>query len=163
MRKLFEIGKDFEELESMLGDEECSEESIIDTLEGIGGEFEQKAENIAWVLKDMDGESDVIGKEIERLTKRKKALDNRANGLKDYLFMQMKRIGKTKFKTAYFSFGIQNAQDSLVIDNEDDIPDEYKTKKESFVIDKKGIKDALKRGEQLGYAHLVPSENLRIR
>lgn len=50
---------------------------------------------------------------------------------------------------------------SLVIDNEEAVPDEYK--KATYTIDKAGIKEAIKAGAACDYAHIEENLNLQIK
>jgi hypothetical protein len=75
----------------------------------------------------------------------------------------MVTTGKTKFKTPFFSFGIQKNPPSVVLDaGLDAIPEEYLVPQDPKV-DKKAIGARLKTGEVLPYAHLELGESLRIR
>ena len=77
----------------------------------------------------------------------------------------LQATGKTKFKTALFSFGIQKNPAAVVIDEGyiKNIPDRFLIPQDPQ-IDKKAIKEALKAGEDLeGIAHLEQTESLRIK
>jgi len=72
--------------------------------------------------------------------------------------------GKTKFKTALFSFGIQKNPPSVKLDegNLDLIPEEYLVPQDPKV-DKKKILAELKEGKEFTWATLSQTESLRIR
>ena len=85
--------------------------------------------------------------------------------MKAALQYAMEMTGKTKFKTALFSFGISKNPAAVVMDEGyiENIPKRFLIPQDP-VIDKKAIKEALKAGEDLeGIAHLEQSESLRIR
>lgn len=164
MASIYEITGDYLRLMDMMDDPELDQQTLNDTLEGIEGEFEYKAECYAKVMKNLEADTEGLKNEIDRLTQRKKAIDNNIKCLKETLQSAMTFTGKTKFKTDLFSFGIQKNAPSVVLETEDleIIPEEFvKTKRE---IDKAAIKDALKAGAELpGVAHLEQGESLRIR
>ena len=161
MASLYQLTGEFLELLDMLEDGSDDEQVILDTLEGIDYEVEVKAENYAKIIKELEVKSKCIKEEIQRLTARAAALENKAKMLKTNLEQCMIATGKTKFKTDLFSFGIQNNPEKLVIDNEADVPDEFLIKQEPK-INSKAIKERLKFSD-LPYAHLEQSESLRIR
>lgn len=161
MASLYQLTGEFLELLDMLEDGSDDEQVILDTLEGIDYEVEVKAENYAKIIKELEVKSKCIKEEIQRLTARAAALENKAKMLKTNLEQCMIATGKTKFKTDLFSFGIQKNPAKLVIDNELDVPEEFLIKQEPK-INSKAIKELLKFSD-LPYAHLEQSESLRIR
>ena len=165
MSSIYEITQDYLQILSMLEDPELNPQTLADTMEGIEGEFEIKAENYAKVMKNLEGDILAIKTEIDRLTAKKKALENNIKNMKSTLQTAMETTGKTKFKTELFSFGIQKSAPTVIIDEQyiENIPDKYLKYKDPE-IDKIAIKDALKKGEDLtGIAHLEQSESLRIK
>ena len=159
---LYELTDDYLEIASMIDDPDVDPQTIADTLESIGGEIEDKAENYAKVIANATAEADGLAKEIERLTRRKKAIETNARRVKDTLQNAMVITGKTKFKTPLFSFGIQKNPASLEIAEGTAIPERYLIPQEPKV-DKAAIKAALKDGEVIDGCTLVQGESLRIR
>ena len=159
---LYELTDDYMEVASMIDDPDVDSQTIADTLESIGGEIEDKAENYAKVIANATAEADGLAKEIERLARRKKAIETNARRVKDTLQNAMVVTGKTKFKTSLFSFGIQKNPASLEIAEGTTIPERYLIPQEPKV-DKAAIKAALKDGEVIDGCALVQGESLRIR
>lgn len=159
---LYELTDDYLEIASMIDDPDVDPQTIADTLESIGGEIEDKAENYAKVIANATAEADGLAKEIERLTRRKKAIETNARRVKDTLQNAMVITGKMKFKTPLFSFGIQKNPASLEIAEGTTIPERYLIPQEPKV-DKAAIKAALKDGEVIDGCTLVQGESLRIR
>lgn len=165
MSKMYELEGEFLELFAMIDDEEIDEDMLLDTLEAIDGEIEIKAENMAKMMKHIDGEASAIGDEIKRLQARKKALENRSNWLKRSIEQAMRITGKMKFKTALFSFGIQNNPKSVKISDEIDlsiVPQEFLVFSEP-TIDKKKLKESIEAGNEYEWAELIQTDGLRIR
>ena len=164
MSALYELAGQFNELWEMIDDTELDEDVILDTLEAIDGEIEVKAENYAKVIRNMDVEIEGIKSEIERLTKKKRTLENRQKNLKDNLQQAMESTGKRKFKTELFGFNIQKNPASVELKDVkfDKIDAQYLVWPEP-TVDKKKVKEALQNGEQLEWATLVQKESLRIR
>ena len=162
---LYELTTEYMELLAMLEDPDVDEDLIADTLEGIDGELEVKADGYARVMRQMDADAKAIKAEEERLANRRKSLENRAANLKGRLQQMMEITGKVKFKTELFSFGIQKNPAAVVIDEQyiENIPEEYLIRQDPK-IDRAKLKEDLKAGKNLdGIAHLEQSESLRIR
>lgn len=161
---LYEVTSDYLRIMTMMEDPELDPQTLADTLEGVEGELEVKAENYAKVMRNL--EADVVGikAEIDRLSDRKKTIENNIKQMKKALQDAMEITGKTKFKTELFSFGIRSNAPAVVIDGElENIPTEYLRIKEPE-IDKAKIKEALKNGVDLeGVAHLEKSSSLVIK
>ena len=160
MSSLYELKGQYLELLSMM-EEGADEETIKDTLEGIEGEIEVKADNYARIIRQLESDANGLKTEIERMTDRKRALENHVSYLKNNLQDAMILTGKEKFKTELFSFGIQNNVPSVVIDDPTSIPAEFLIPQEPKV-DKKSIKEFLKDNEA-NWCHLEQSRGLRIR
>ncbi|MDU1582554.1 MAG: siphovirus Gp157 family protein [Peptoniphilus harei] len=144
-----------------LKDMDIEEGDLNAALENIDDEIETKADNIAKVLRDFDGDIEALKSEEERLAKKRKAIENRQKQLKEYLQNAMLVLDKRKFKTDLFSFNIQKNAPSLKILDESKIPEDYyKIEKK---LNKNDLKEAVKSGLFTDAAELVQTESLRIR
>ena len=144
-----------------LKDMYIEEGDLNSALENIDDEIETKADNIAKVLRDFDGDIEALKAEEERLAKKRKAIENRQKQLKKYLQNSMLVLDKRKFKTDLFSFNIQKNAPSLKILDESKIPEDYyKIEKK---LNKNDLKEAVKKGLFEDAAKLVQTESLRIR
>lgn len=162
MSNLYQLTNNYETVLNMLYDEDADEEMILDTLEAIEGEIEDKADNYAKIIKELEAKQNARKEEAKRLTESAKVFENRVKALKSNLFNSMKATGKTKFATDLFSFNIakNGGKQTLTIDGE--VPEEYiKTITEN---DTDKIRQALEKGEKLTFAHFEPrGESLRIK
>jgi transcriptional regulator of heat shock response len=165
MSNLYEITQDYLQILSMMEDPELDPQTLADTMEAVEGELEIKAENYAKVMKNLEADVAGIKAEIDRLSERKKTIENNIKNMKSALQMAMETTGKTKFKTELFSFNIQKNAPTVVIDASDpnNIPPDFLKFKEPEV-DKTAIKAAIQNGMDLtGVAHLESKNSLRIR
>lgn len=155
--KLYELTQIYNNLMDL----DLSEDELKVHLTNIEDEIEEKADNIAKVLKSMDAEAVALKDEETRLAEKRKAIENRSKNLKAYLQDQMILVDKKKFKTTLFSFNIQKNTPSLKIIDESKVPEEF------FVIERKlnktELKNAVKDGLYADAAVLESSESLRIR
>jgi len=159
MATLYELTGQYRELLELAESEELDKQLIADTLEGLDGEIEIKADGYAKVIRELEGKTAVLKDEIDRLSKRKSVIENNIKNLKQALETAMRATGKTKFKTELFSFNIQKNPARLVITGE--VPEEFLIPQEPKV-DNKAIKELLKQ-QELPFAYLEQSESLRIR
>lgn len=162
---LYELTEDYMNLLELAEDPDIDEQAFTDTLEGINGALEDKAEGYAKVIRTLEGDAAACDAESKRLRNKKQTIENNIRRMKAALQYAMQATGKTKFKTALFSFGIQKNPAAVVIDEGyiENIPDRFLIPQDPQ-IDKKAIKEALKAGEDLeGIAHLEQTESLRIR
>ena len=162
---LYELSDDYMNLLTMAEDPDIDPEAFADTLAGIEGAIEDKADGYAKVIRTLEGDAAACDAESKRLRNKKQIIENNIKRMKSALQYAMEATGKTKFKTALFSFGIQKNPVAVVMDEGyiENIPERFLIPQDP-VIDKKAIKEALKSGEDLeGIAHLEQGESLRIR
>ena len=162
---LYELTAEYMQLLEIAEDPDTDVQVLMDTMEGVSGEIEEKADGYAKVMKELEAEEQKIKNEVDRLNVRRLSISNNIRAMKLRLQESMKLTGKTKFKTDLFSFGIQKNPPSVVIDEQylENLPQEYLIPQEPKV-DKTKIKEDLKAGKDLtGVAHLEQSESLRIR
>lgn len=160
MASLYELTGQMYYLMQLLEDPDSEEQVILDTMEGIDFEIEEKADGYAKIIRMLTGEAETIAAEVDRLTARKKALLNNVDRLKSALEQSMIFLDKRKFKTALFSFNIQKNPATVNIVGE--VPEEFLIRQEPKV-DKRAIIDYVKEHGNTEYAELTQSESLRIR
>lgn len=162
MSNLYQLTNNYETVLNMLYDEDVDEQMILDTLESIEGEIEDKADGYAKIIKELEAKRDARKTEAKRLNDSASVFDNRIKNLKQNLFKTMKQTGKTKFATDLFSFNIakNGGKQALTIDGK--VPKEYT--KTIIENDTDKIRQALEEGKNLPFAHLEPrGESLRIK
>ena len=162
---LYELSDDYMNLLTMAEDPDIDPEAFADTLAGIEGAIEDKADGYAKVIRTLEGDAAACDAESKRLRNKKQIIENNIKRMKSALQYAMEATGKTKFKTALFSFGIQKNPAAVVMDEGyiENIPERFLIPQDP-VIDRRAIKEALKNGEDLeGIAHLEQGESLRIR
>ena len=94
-----------------------------------------------------------------------KAIENRAERVKDYLKGQMERTGILKVDSAYLSIAIKKNPPAVCIDAESQIPAQFMRipPPPPPVPDKTAIKAAIKAGQEVPGAHLESGTRLDIR
>lgn len=159
---IYELREQYKELLDMAENPDIDPQAIADTLEMIGDEIEIKAESSAVILKELGADVEKIRAEERRLSERRAKLESNIKTIKERLYDTMRFTGKTKFNTALFSFGIQKNPAKVVVDDESLIPEEYYIPQPAK-LDSKKLKEAIKAGQDISFAHLEQCESLRIR
>ena len=163
MKPLYEI--DAEILAAV--DQETGE--ILDTerLDALQMERETKLEGVALWIKDLRAESDAVKAEADKLTARKKALDNKIDGLKNWL---LGALAGEKLKTPRCSVYQMHSQRLAVADEGKliDILQQMKTgdrflRFQEPELRKDEIKKALKDGYEIPGASLEETESVVIK
>lgn len=155
---LYELSLAFQDVQNM----DLDPEVMKDTLDSIGGTFENKAENMAKLIRNLESDRLAYKEEEDRLKTKRQAVENKLKWLKTYLKDCMKLTGKTKFKSGMFNFSIQKNPVSVNINNKKILPEDYLISRPPKVNNTL-LKKALKDGIEVPGAELKQTEGLRIR
>ena len=85
MASLYELTSEYMELLTLAEDPDTDPQAFADTLEGLTGEIEDKADNYAKVLRMLDGDAQAIRDEERRLKARREAIENNIKRMKQML------------------------------------------------------------------------------
>lgn len=164
MSTLYELTDEWQQLVAMMDDPDVDPQLIKDTLEGLSGEIEEKGDNYAKVIKMYEDDIATIDSEIKRLTALKQSRQKNIERMKESLKNAMAAIGKVKFKTSLFNFGIRKNPAKMIVDDATKVPAYYWVVPEPKPeINKALLKEDLKKGETIEGAHLEQGESLTIK
>ncbi len=141
-----------------------AEEVDEQMMEAAFGALVAKDNRICHFIRSIELAIIAYKMEENRITDRRKAMENKVDQLKKLIQLSMERMGFENFEAGTFKLKIQANPPAL------DVVDESLTPPEFLIVvpattmpDKAGIKEALKRGEAVpGYA-LKSGRSLRIR
>jgi hypothetical protein len=162
---MYEIAQDIDAIRRLV-DEAVDEDSgevkpisdddkktMSDWLDESQTAFETKFDNICRFNRNLKHDSELADaarnsfkSELDRLAKRAKVAEAKADRVKNLIWFAFDKLGWKKYKTALFSAGIQKTQHSVKESSTFDvakIPDKF-LKKE---LSASAIKDAVKAGE----------------
>ena len=148
--KLYELTGQYLALQNL----DMPEEDLADSLEGLTGEIEIKAQHISHVLTNLG--TSAIDAEIKRLQDMKRVYVNRAESLKSYLRDNMIECGINKITWDTGSITLRKATQAVQVDDTDALPEKYQRK--TITADKAAIKAALKSGESIQGCSLVEGQ-----
>lgn len=160
--KLYEIKEQYLQLLNSSIDEDY----LIDSLESLEADFDDKADNVACYIKQLEYEAEAIKKEIEALKQRNEQKLKEADKLKEYLFNNLKALNKTKIETSRNNIQIKKNPPSVVLDEAFmnwAIQHKPELTKVKYEPDKQQIKDILKNEIELPYARLEQKERINIK
>lgn len=157
---LYELTGEVLQLQEMLVSDPDNQ-AIQDTLEGLNGELELKAEAYCRVIKNMEAHLQGFKSEIDRLSKKKKTLENSISRLKEALFNSMQATGTDKIKGELFTIRVQNNAPRLPRNLDiNNVPIDYLIERE-YSIDKIALLNDIKAGKVEGI-ELEVNQSLRI-
>lgn len=171
---VYQINDRFETILNEMFDPETgevfqSQEEVDKALDEVGLELDTKIENIGCYIKNLEYEIDALKKEEDNLYKRRKAAENKIEGLKRYLNGFLVSVmpneddrRKWKFKTPRVVLGYRKSTTVEVSDIEA-LSDEFLNLKVETTPNKKAIKEALTKGEKVKGAYLKENINLSVR
>lgn len=158
MAKLYEMTNYVAQLYEMLEAGEIDEEIIKDTIEAMG--VDEKVEGYCQVIKQLLADASMFKDEIDRLTARKKSIENNAEWLKKQLLDFYVASGSKEIKAG--TFKVTTRKNEYV-----DIPDESKIPKKYLTVkvspNKTDIKAAIKSGVKVRGAAILTRESIQIK
>lgn len=166
--KLYELTQEYQSVEAMLQNPDVDAQAVLDTLEAIAGEFEDKADNVACMVKDLEADAKAIKAEADALTQRARARAAKADRLREYLYQQMGLAGIRKIETARNLLQIKKSPESVRVEDEsaflkwaENHPEYLRQKPPE--PDKAAIKEAVRAGNAVPGVRLESGETFVIR
>lgn len=142
---------------------ELDEKTINDTKESIELLLEEKSEQLELILKELEAKEEKC-KEIANFYARKaKYANEKKKILKELILGAMQRLGAKKIETVTGTFTIRNNTPSLIIDDENLIPQKFTTFVQTKKIEKNEIKNEIKKGIKIPGVHLESTQSLLVK
>lgn len=142
----------------------------FDTLEGIEGEFDEKAESIAVYIKQLKAEANILKFEKSAIAKRQSQKEREVEKLAAYLLNAMKAIGRSKVDMPHAVVSIRNNAPSLVIDDEISFVEwaeehnlTHLLKYSMPEVKKNDVKALCKKGEEIPFVHMESKQSLSVK
>lgn len=151
--------------------------NIVQSIIDAGGEITEEQETAlsiskeqlqnkgvcyGFIVKELEGNIDLIDLEIKRLNALKKPLVNSIDRLKNNLSQAMQMFEVTELKTPLLKINFRKSE-SVEIDDLALLDSNYIKVVTTKTADKVAIKEAIKQGENVQGAVLVTNQNLQIK
>lgn len=162
---LYKITNKFAELMDKAQNGELTEEEYNQLGEELALELQNKSANIIGYAQNKEALIDAIDIQIKRLQDLKKSEQNSLDRFKQYVKENMERLSIEKIGTELGILSIAKNPMSVEIENEDEIPSEFKQEVVTVKIDKTAIKNHFKTtGEVVAGTKIVDDKtSLRIK
>ena len=165
MTALYELAAEYRTDCEKLADMDLDEQTLADTLEGLSGELEVKAQNVIMFTRNLEATASAIKDAEAQMAARRKALENRAAGLRRYVLENMQFAGIQKIECPFFKLSIRDNPAAVDIYEPGLIPAQYMKQPEPPppAPDKTAIKAAITAGTEVPGAKLTKGTRLEIK
>ena len=162
---LYNITNKFVDLMDKVENGELTEEEYNQLGEELALELQHKGSGIIGYAQNEEALIDAVDTQIKRLQEFKKSKQNKLEKFKQYVKENMERLGITKMDTELGTLSINKNPMSVEIENEEEIPEQFKQEVVTTKIDKTAIKNHFKdTGEIIPGAKIVDDKtSLRIK
>lgn len=165
---LFEIAQEYRHITDVLMDSGVDEQTLTDTLEGEAWPLELKAQNYAFVVRNLEATAAAIKEAEAAMKKRRELLEKRSAYLKERLKTGMEIAGVSKLDCPHFAITIKKNPPAIDIWDEKQIPEKFMRTPEpppppASVPDKAAIKEAIDAGEDVPGAKKVQGTRIEIK
>lgn len=163
---LYEIADLYLQDLDKLNDLDLPEDVVRDTIEGMQGDMQEKCTNVAAFIRNTESLAEQIKQAEQAMAARRKALENRADRIRQYLLESMQRTGITKIESPWFKIALAKNPPSVVVDDEDTLKfahPEFVKVVTTESLDKAAIKEAIKAGQIVEGARLASSDRVSIK
>lgn len=128
MPNLYELASEFAALQAAADNHELSDEELTQLLDAIDESrlsLRDKVDNIAKLLASMDGDVEAFKREEHRINRRRKAMENKIERLRDWVRTTMDVLDVSDIKTDVHQVQIQPGNHKVIITDANKVPDEY--------------------------------------
>lgn len=162
MASLHHIAAGYRAQAAQLADLDVSPEVVAATLEELAGELSDKARAVAFVIRAIEAEAEAEKAWAKTAMDKAKSLQNRADGLREYLSGAMLACGLEKVSSPGISLSFRKSEAVNIFD-QSAIPAEYMAEPKPPEPNKTAIKADLKEGVIIPGASLEVRHNLQIK
>lgn len=162
---LYNITNKFVDLMDRAQEGELTEEEYNELGNELTLELQNKSANIIGYIKNSESLLEAIKSEEKRLSEMRKAGENKLNKFMQYVKENMEKLDLKEIPTELGSLKIAKNPMSVEIENEKEVPTEFKTIVQTIKIDKTAIKNHFKETGEIipGIKIIDDKTTLRIK
>tara|TARA_R110000787_G_scaffold21425_2_gene63364 strand:+ start:63 stop:560 length:498 start_codon:yes stop_codon:yes gene_type:complete len=142
------------DIEEVMAMEGVDQQTINDTIEGLRGDLEVKQKGVAAYILNREFDITAMKEYKNNMDVRIKKAEKQIKSLKDALLWSFTKYHIDKLPCHEFTVTLKNNPPSVVINNEELIPESYLNKKIVTTVNKSEIGKALKSGVDVPGARL---------
>ena len=163
--RLYQLTDAYAELAALLDECESEEEAaqLWAQMDEVGASIAEKADNYARFLRNKQAEVDGLGKEIERLQKRKRSAENRIEQLREHMKFAMGVAGATEIRTTLGKWTMRRNPPRVEVIDESEIAPEFFDPQPPKLSKSKLLKHWKDTGEIPDGCDVVQSESMQFR
>jgi len=160
---LYQLSDDYLAAFEQLKQLDMPPEVVNDTLESMRGDIQVKATNVAMFVRNLESMADAIKDAEKQMAARRKAIEHRAEAIREYLLFNMQRTGISEINCPYFAIKRKLNPPKVVLHGT--VPDEFLRHPEPPPpeADKKAIAEYIKAGNAPDWAELKQDERIDIK
>jgi hypothetical protein len=159
MATLYEMTGIAAQLYALFEADEIDEQTVMDTLEGIG--VEGKLEDYCKVIRQLESDAVAYKTEKLRFAEKQSRAEKSVERMKTAILTYLEVIGSTGEKVGAFDIKLRKSE-NVVIDDVYKLDEHFVTYQEPKP-DKTAIKKAIKSGVEVNGAHIEERNNLNIK
>ena len=163
--RLYELSAEIHNAIELYNHVESDEDlkTLEDKLNALQTPFNDKCIAVAKHVLNIEADQTAIESEIKRLQLAKKRAEGEAEWARGYLFRNMLAAGSLEVDGTLLKVKIQKNPPAVIVEDETQIPEEYKRVKTVIEIDRVAIKDAWKNGVGVAGTKVEQGQRLTIK
>lgn len=165
MPSLYEIDRAISDvIETGYHVDEDTGEVLFDSsdLDALGVALSEKLDACGRYIKNQRALAESIKLEERALAERRKEIEHRIDSMDGYVLSTVNKLEGKRFESPAVRFTTRRST-ATVIDDDSQIPDEYKDFVTTAKVDRKALGQALKRGDRIPGARLEERLNLQVK
>lgn len=159
---LYELTEQYRRDLEYIQNSDIDEDQAAQVLETMQGTIQDKAKNVAMVIRNMETTAEAIKAAEDEMASRRKTIERKLDWMKTYLLQNMERSGISKIESPYFVIALRDNPESLIVEPDAAIPPEY-WKPQDPVLDKAGLKKDIQAGLIVDGCRLERKKSVRIK
>lgn len=160
----FELAAQYRQLAELLAERHDDEQVIADTLESVSEPLDERLENLAKMVRNIESARHGVERTIAHLEARHASLERAAERARRLILDLIRASGRERVTTALFSLAVRKNPSAVIVDNAAALTPEYLIyhAPPAPTPDKRAIAAALKAGRQVPGAHGEQAVRLEI-
>ena len=164
MTALYLLAHEYRVAADALAELDLDDQTVSDTLDGLTGDLEVKAANVAMFARNLEATAAAIHSAEKAMAARRKAIEARADRLRAYILLCMKATGMKVIECPYFRIAVRDNPSAVDVFDLDQVPAAFMAASPPPppTPDKTAIKAAIKAGQTVPGCRLTQGTRLEI-